>query len=834
MSHEKIPYDELLKRYRELQLRVTRFSAIEQELINTRDRLDSELELYKKLQQYSVQSMRCADEHALLTLATEAIVDILEVECAVVYVKCLTDENQSRFAQEGLRLQESWLSLAGEMVCCSTGNNHAQTVLLSGSDMASYRLLSGFSQAVFSHYRNAEMGFECYFMGAITHSHAGTYNVMSDRHRQIFGIFSNEMQVNIAHRKQNEKIAQQLRQIARSEQELRKLSLIATRTKSGVVIADTYGRIEWVNHAFTEITGYGMDEVLGKKPKDFLHGPDTSLKDKERLQEALAAKTDIELVVLNYNKNGQPYHNLLEVISVFDEAGRHTHFIAIQKDISVEIQSRQEILRINSRFQLISAFAGIGIWEWDVWKDVINWNEALFGIYGTPALETADEIRALWRDVIFDEDRNAVTQMFEKLRSGEIRYQHLNYRIRRKSDGTTRYLQTMTVAEFDEWGKLVRIIGSVQDITDLKSLQHNLEQALTDRDANLKRISEIKLFYERILWHSPSLIEVYDARRVLLFTNAPVRSDNPVSASWAAHFDRAISAKKLVHFEDVSSVLEEKHTFLRSILPDINAQGEIESIIVISHDISYLKKIEEDLSRKNEELKKTNMELDQFVYSISHDLRSPLLSIKGIVALLLRSSELSPENIHMLRLTMGSASRLDETIQEILEYSRNSRLNLTVSSFDVSLLVKTVFEDLRFSTEIPARMELRVEGDPMLVSDKPRLGILLKNVIGNSIKYRKKDTASVVNVSLTGKDDRFLIRVEDNGEGIPAKHLDKVFDMFYRATTSHTGTGLGLYICREIAQKLGGEMSIQSTEGVGTTVMLELPLHQAASTATNE
>ena len=102
----------------------------------------------------------------------------------------------------------------------------------------------------------------------------------------------------------------------------------------------------------------------------------------------------------------------------------------------------------------------------------------------------------------------------------------------------------------------------------------------------------------------------------------------------------------------------------------------------------------QNIKLKNEELQKINAELDHFVYSISHDLRSPLLSIKGIVSLVLKSPELKAENVKLLNMTLNSAGRLDNTIQEILEYSRNSRMDIAYASFDIAELIENVFDDL--------------------------------------------------------------------------------------------------------------------------------------------
>jgi signal transduction histidine kinase len=233
--------------------------------------------------------------------------------------------------------------------------------------------------------------------------------------------------------------------------------------------------------------------------------------------------------------------------------------------------------------------------------------------------------------------------------------------------------------------------------------------------------------------------------------------------------------------------------------------------------------VQEAVNRKNDELRKINAELDNFVYSISHDLRSPLLSIKGIVSLITHSSEIDEKTRKYLEMVDGSATRLDGTIQEILEYSRNSRLEIAHENFDVVSMVKQSYHDLQYSAQGNMELQLDIQTNPVIYSDKSRIGVLLKNIIGNAIKYRKKDINSIVKFTLKRGHNSIIMKISDNGEGIDTPHLDKIFTMFYRGTTSSVGTGLGLYICKEIANKLNGDLLVESQLGVGTVMTITIP-----------
>jgi signal transduction histidine kinase len=411
------------------------------------------------------------------------------------------------------------------------------------------------------------------------------------------------------------------------------------------------------------------------------------------------------------------------------------------------------------------------------------------------------------------------------------------YRIKRRSDGAERVVETLLVAERDERGNLLRVVGSTKDITEELALKH-------ERDASAERMTTLKTFYESILNHSPSQKYVFDPSGTLMFSSEPpkegaiwwdptsrrsifeVNSHEVSERTWKMiqNIRSSVEKGQIMRVEDESTAeKEEPIQFLQSILPYRNATGKIEHIIVTGVDITELKKVQDAVSRKNEELRKINAELDNFVYSISHDLRSPLLSIKGIVSLITHSREIDEKTRKYLEMVDGSATRLDGTIQEILEYSRNSRLEIAHEEFDVVKMVKQSYSDLQFSAQGNMQLLLDIQTTPIIYSDKSRIAVLLKNIIGNAIKYRKKDIDSFVKFTLKRGPKSIIMEVSDNGEGIDMKHLEKIFTMFYRGTTSSVGTGLGLYICKEIANKLNGDLYAASTLGEGTIMTITIP-----------
>ncbi len=252
---------------------------------------------------------------------------------------------------------------------------------------------------------------------------------------------------------------------------------------------------------------------------------------------------------------------------------------------------------------------------------------------------------------------------------------------------------------------------------------------------------------------------------------------------------------------------------------------EVFMIIEISNRIQFrLMDQTRSVRSKNTELEKANAELDSFVYSVSHDLRSPLLSVKGLLSLVFESAKLEPETDRYLKMADKSIARLDHTLQEILDYSRNARLEVGIQPVSLSGMVQEIYADLKINAPASLRLLTDIKGSGIIHTDAARLETVMRNLIGNAIKYSRPDaTDAYVRVTLIEKEGQPCITVEDNGEGIDPEDLPRVFEMFYRGTATSVGSGLGLYICREVLSKLNGTIAIESELHKGTLVTILLP-----------
>jgi PAS domain S-box-containing protein len=246
--------------------------------------------------------------------------------------------------------------------------------------------------------------------------------------------------------------------------------------------------------------------------------------------------------------------------------------------------------------------------------------------------------------------------------------------------------------------------------------------------------------------------------------------------------------------------------------------------IALIRDITGRKKAEQTLKQQNEELIKINAELDRFVYSASHDLRAPLASVLGLINLAQMEKEGSQKHQYFNLMTK-SINKLDDFIREIINYSRNSRLDIQNEKINFTPIVDETIEGLSYihgSDQIDKYIEINEPVD--FYSDKGRIQIILNNIISNAIRYscphRRKP---FLHITIQTSAEKAVLEISDNGKGIAEEHLPKIFNMFFRASHDSIGSGLGLYIVKETINKIKGKISVVSTLGQGTSFTIEIP-----------
>jgi len=229
---------------------------------------------------------------------------------------------------------------------------------------------------------------------------------------------------------------------------------------------------------------------------------------------------------------------------------------------------------------------------------------------------------------------------------------------------------------------------------------------------------------------------------------------------------------------------------------------------------------------------------DDFVATASHELRTPLAAIYGAAKTLRRRDALDDEGVeHLMGIISSESERLARVVEDILFASHldSGRPRFAAAPVDVRALVSDVIESMQLQLEngVTLRVEAPPNGLPDVAADPIRLRRVLLNLLENAIKYSPEGGPVVLRVA-PGDNRRLRLQVRDEGLGIPRGEQERIFEKFYRADPQLArgvgGTGLGLYICRELVQRMGGEIQVESEPGKGSTFTVELPVPAALAT----
>ncbi|WP_316782698.1 HAMP domain-containing sensor histidine kinase [Pedobacter frigiditerrae] len=292
----------------------------------------------------------------------------------------------------------------------------------------------------------------------------------------------------------------------------------------------------------------------------------------------------------------------------------------------------------------------------------------------------------------------------------------------------------------------------------------------------------------------------------------------------------SISNTKLTELE--TNFSKNLSNLARKIEKLLNWVNALVTIIMIGSLSAYLMLVIAKLYKSKGELKESydkvfdlNLELDTFVYSLSHDLRAPLTSLQGLV----KFSSLETD-IKSIKENMGLMDKLldkqDVFIKDVISLLQRRNLSPQPKKMNLKELIEDAFSLNRHNADNKqVRTELQMPNNlEEINSDIVFIKIIINNLISNAFKYSDATKEyQFIKVRVKSDDNNLVIKIEDNGIGISEEYHQKVFDMFYILDSRKRGTGLGLYIIKQSVDKLGGTIALDSILGVGSKFTITLP-----------
>ncbi|MBJ6117654.1 CHASE domain-containing protein [Pontibacter sp. BT310] len=623
---------------------------------------------------------------------------------------------------------------------------------------------------------------------------------------------------------------------------------ITDNATAALFILDSRGYCTFMNPAAEEMTGYSFEEMQQQSLHDMIHHkhPDGSEFEEEDcpIRKALKQKQAIRALEEVFVRKDGSYFDAMCAVQPIIENDSISYTIIEVRDITDEKRTQQAIIESEARFRAMADNAPVIIAITDETGHFIYVNKQWIDFTGNSLKDT---LSRQWVSYLHAEDREYAAQKRIKAVEDGVSFR-MELRMLRL-DGQYRWVAITSTPRFDVDGGFMGHISSIIDITEIKEAERRVKQ-------NAELLQKLFLEVPALV----GLVRAPDMQYVLanplyrsLYGNRPLVGRTIYEAhneregdGFFMKIEEVFSTGKPYVGNEVpvtitptsnGPAIEAYFNLVYQPLKDLN--GNVEAVLVFAIEVtelvtarSGLLAANDELSDKNNELLRINSDLDNFVYTASHDLKSPIANIEGLVIMLrdILQGKLDSEDEKVLDMVTNSINKLKGTIADLTEITKvQKELQSKVEPLRFDDILKDVLIDINgLVDDTGTQIKTSFEVDAILYARK-NLRSIMYNLVSNAVKYRSPDRTPEVAISTYRQDDYVVLEVADNGLGIKKEHQHKLFSMFKRLHTHVEGTGIGLYIVKRIIENNGGKIKVDSDHGVGTTFRVyfkEIPVEE--------
>jgi PAS domain S-box-containing protein len=575
------------------------------------------------------------------------------------------------------------------------------------------------------------------------------------------------------------------------------------------------GTILWANPAELKLLGYSAEEYIGHNIAEF-HADRTVIQD---ILQRLHRNETLDRQAARMRRKDGSIRFVEISSSVYREEGRFVH----TRCVTIDVTEQRKSLELQERLAAIVECSDDAIISKDLNGVIRSWNSGAQRLFGY----TAEEIIGQHASVLGTPDRpDEISEILARVARGE-RVDH--YETRRKTKDGRVLSVSLTVSPIrDASGTIIAASKVARDISGQKRLSE-----LQERLAAIVEFSDDAIISKDL----NGIVESWNesAERVFGYTAAEMigRSITTIIPDDRLGEEPEIlrrlqRGERVDHFETLRK--HKDGTLLNislTISPVRDGQGRIVGASKVARNITERKRQEQALLEANAALTRSNDDLQQFVYSASHDLQEPLRMVAAYSELLKMEfgGQLGAAGDEYIGYTLHGAMRMEQLLKDLRAYTLVSTCGQTpAEELDSNRALDKALADLETAIAASKASVTRTPL-PAVHLHEFQLEQLFQNLIGNSIRYRSGDPPRI-HVAARRQGADWLFSVQDNGIGIKAQYHQQVFGMFQRlhSIVEYPGTGMGLAICQRIIERAGGRIWVASEPGRGSTFFFTIPI----------
>jgi len=533
--------------------------------------------------------------------------------------------------------------------------------------------------------------------------------------------------------------------------------------------------------------------------------------------------------------------------AIYNDEGVPVQMIGVTLETTGRKQIEESLRDARTRIEATLVAAEIGTWIWNIPEDRFVADKNLARLFSITAEEAAGAPIAKLVEKIHPDDRDRVQHHVEAAIESPSGIYETDYRLV-QTDGSVRWVTARGSVERDGGGVPIRFPGVVIDITERK----RAEEFLRESEDRFRTLAEA---IPQLSWTAQADGQCdYLSQQWIDYTGVPMHQQ--LGFGWLERLHPDDRGHSLAAWQravqgcgdyDVEFRIRGKDSTCRWFktrgIPVRDAEGKIVKWFGTCTDIEDINQARQVLARNREELEtlvkertaqleETTDQLNNFCYSIAHDLRAPLRAQNAFATILLEDygPALGEEGRGFAKRIINAAEKLDRLVQDLLSHVSLSRGDLPLDPVDLSSVVTQVRTD--FTEQIHrahATVTLHsIEG--IVSAHEPSLNLVIANLLSNALKYCKPGVSPCITLR-TERRDGHLVRlwIEDNGIGIKPEYHERIFGVFQRLHTADTypGTGIGLALVRKGLERMGGRVGVESELGKGSRFWIDLPRAEA-------